>query len=1098
MKRFVSMNIRAGSSSFEDLSKVHATVLYRLPLLVLIFLFYACEQLPLGLTAMDAKPSIRFSGISSAEMLKSDRLVIYWSAAMGEADDSIAYKVYLKQMSADAGTAQLQGISESPTVDIKRERTSKLLLLAPEISPSVNGQLLTTITDGSTSYEVPEELLPNKSYALQVVAVPADAPQTSFTKVPTLVISAGPLGDFSCLKGAEATGSREAMISIDYPPGASQVTVYRDGVAVFVADSPQNAFFDKDLSPRGTYRYTCSALVGDERYTSDKATSITLRDPLAELKEFSGCLSGSAIGASQIEVAYEFPETVSRISIMRGGLEVFSSEDKEASLTFVDSGLSEGVTYTYKCIAHIGNESRVGSRTLNIKTLSTNPPQFDGIKSVKSSGTNAAAVSWGVATGVPVKFFRIYASSTGSLSFSDEQLVATVDRTLSSVVEPLGDEVNYLFGVLACSADDACAGHSKSLPLTLADRVAPQTLGATSAVIREADAVITAPWNHTMGAVAKRELFYRLGDSAGGDINAYSLGSVLSVANTSNPPTALTYGPLVLGTYYFLVRDTDPSGNVHVGSGIASVTATDLTKPVFAGLTALNHGPEGQTETTLRVSFSPVNPSEGATDYLVYLLPGSSGNACTAGTKAKEFPVLGAVSPYVLNGLSPRSHYQVCLKARDAAGNISDTTTSMGKNTLDITPPLFDGISTLTYKSDNGRFTVNWPESDASDLHSYRLSVWKNDTVQNATLVHVENLVGSSFTVDTSTFSFTDHDRVYALVAACDDAHLLVGSSGKNCSQHSVSSAKWVQLGDITPPQDWDDVFPAQTTAAVTSNESEILVSWVPPPAWTDYAGFRVYEYDGSALGENPLATCPCQANPDCSDHVVSCLLKGNLQAYKTYRLHVRAYDLSGNETTYIPANSFKSVRTLDKTPPVFPSGSGLALQFVNPAIQLSWNAASDNQHADEPGAQLTYKLYKRTSPFADAVNPNEANLYRTQLTRSFADTNIVTGLTYYYTVCAVDASSNRTCPGTVVSYVAPDTVPPVISSFSAAYTTQGKVWDLSWVISDNISANANIDVEIRQANSESGTPPADVSQYTATVYRRGYQPWNSVSDGPC
>ncbi len=75
-------------------------------------------------------------------------------------------------------------------------------------------------------------------------------------------------------------------------------------------------------------------------------------------------------------------------------------------------------------------------------------------------------------------------------------------------------------------------------------------------------------------------------------------------------------------------------------------------------------------------------------------------------------------------------------------------------------------------------------------------------------------------------------------------------------------------------------------------------MTWNAPADWTDYRGFRVYQVDPATNGLTLMKTCPC-ADYGCSDMITQCTVNG-LDSYRTYRLHVRAYDDANNETLYL------------------------------------------------------------------------------------------------------------------------------------------------------------------------------------------------------
>ncbi len=270
---------------------------------------------------------------------------------------------------------------------------------------------------------------------------------------------------------------------------------------------------------------------------------------------------------------------------------------------------------------------------------------------------------------------------------------------------------------------------------------------------------------------------------------------------------------------------------------------------------------------------------------------------------------------------------------------------------------------------------------------------------------------------------------------------------------------KSINTGDLTPPASFTGIKAASDLESTT--EAQVIVKWNAPGNWSDYRGFLVYTVDGSN-NLTQVKDCACSGSA-CPDHITQCTVPG-LTPYRTYKFHVRAYDASGNVTTNLnPQYSFAAKRALDSTPPVFSS----ALQVdYDAGVTLAWSAAtSDNQYASEPGAAIRYQLWRKTgSNFATPKNPNAeadgAALLATQGTLTYTD-EVAAG-TYYYTVCALDASNNRKCDGYVASRTVADVIKPTISILDTKNLTN-KIWDLSFNINDNTTAQDQLQVAVRR-----------------------------------
>ena len=204
------------------------------------------------------------------------------------------------------------------------------------------------------------------------------------------------------------------------------------------------------------------------------------------------------------------------------GLEVFTSTSN-ATTSFTDSGLSEGVSYSYKCYAHVGSESKVGSKIVTVATLTSNPPTFAGITNAVANGSGSVLISWGVSTGVPATEYKIYGKPGSSLTFAASELLSTETGTLSAVITGIGDELQYTYGVTACSASNQCAGTGTVRQLTLADSGAPTTTGASAVSLVSSQAQLTVPYANSNGAIAKRKIYRKTGGAGSTNIADYTL-----------------------------------------------------------------------------------------------------------------------------------------------------------------------------------------------------------------------------------------------------------------------------------------------------------------------------------------------------------------------------------------------------------------------------------------------------------------------------------------------------------------------------------------------------------------------------------------------
>ena len=126
-------------------------------------------------------------------------------------------------------------------------------------------------------------------------------------------------------------------------------------------------------------------------------------------------------------------------------------------------------------------------------------------------------------------------------------------------------------------------------------------------------------------------------------------------------------------------------------------------------------------------------PLTGAYQYEIRYIEGS-GNSCAGAVYTTVLASTeGTVQTVTVSGLSGRTEYSVCVKALDSEGNYDTQTNNYESTyTLDVTPPGFDGIQTLTFDSGTQLFTASWNPSLDDDIDEYKIELWLNSTTPGA------------------------------------------------------------------------------------------------------------------------------------------------------------------------------------------------------------------------------------------------------------------------------------------------------------------------------------------------------------------------------
>jgi chitodextrinase len=536
---------------------------------------------------------------------------------------------------------------------------------------------------------------------------------------------------------------------------------------------------------------------------NQKSVLVLISDSVTAKGDFPGCLSATGVDISRIKLKVGFPEGASGMKVYRDG--VLLSLMNVGTTTLIDDRLSEGSSYTYRCEAIINGVATQGTSQLTGTTQNINPPTFLGLDTAVPSTTNPGSVTlnW-IAPGAGPKAseYKIYRKAgTSAPVLNGSNLVTTVSGdTLSKTLTGLGDELRYTFAVVGCSAGGVCTGGSKTVTTTtLPDAGFPTTIGATFARMVNGKAVITAPWSHENGGVGKRLIYKRnpAGSVAIGGF-AYELLRSETVSDVYNPPLEMEVGSLLANTtYYFIIRDEDTQypPNVSLNTSVVSVNSGDIEPPTFSGIGSLLAG--ANVETQISAVFTAVTPEgtgggqavNGVNQYLIYrteaVPPSNPANPCTTASVSQQVDAqlytAGQSVTVNITGLTPRRNYAVCVKARDTAGNLSNTISYLSRTTSDATPPIFDGINTLAFNNGTELLELRWnaATSATNDVRNYRIILYRcaastmPDCTASSDNVQITSTSATGMDLPKSTFSpaLQSNDKVSVKVNACDDSY---------------------------------------------------------------------------------------------------------------------------------------------------------------------------------------------------------------------------------------------------------------------------------------------------------------------------------------
>lgn len=489
------------------------------------------------------------------------------------------------------------------------------------------------------------------------------------------------------------------------------------------------------------------------------------------------------------------------------------------------------------------------------------------------------------------------------------------------------------------------------------------------------------------------------------------LGLILAKTVVSyNQTAAIGIGQTVLlaenTTYLFRITTLDAVGNESAGAYLKATTPI-VTPP---------KDPRNLVLTASTGEIKAVWNHSSSTDVAGYNIAIAAG----AGPFGADIQ-LGYVLTYDFTGLTNGVQYKVRVRARDIAtpvANLSPGAIGVALPAADIVPPAVP--ANLQATSEDGQVSLTWTPNGEPDFSFYVLQ-------RQAISQTLGAVPGKNFTVVTefsavlvlgavtgtiSSGAFTSNDLVG--LADFTGAVVIMGSGAANGQKGTITSSN-INTGTITfsPP-----------------------FTQVPQPG----DSFTIHLTDPS------LGTSLRNVGTTTSILDVQ-LVNGQAYAYS-----LQAVDLSGNASVFsAPVIVVPDCGLNDLNPP-----TNLVAAAAPNTITLTWDQIVPD--ASHPAFNHTaFNVYRSTSPFAgfvliDSVSP-------TVLT--FIDSNLVSGLTYFYIVTAVrdnaevvlDTGAIQPSNTVQLAVVKINTLTPLGCNIAAIQNVQRIVANLEATVSDETLA---------------------------------------------
>ena len=376
----------------------------------------------------------------------------------------------------------------------------------------------------------------------------------------------------------------------------------------------------------------------------------------------------------------------------------------------------------------------------------------------------------------------------------------------------------------------------------------------------------------------------------------------------------------------------------------------------------------------------------------------------------KDGVSIGTTTSLSLNitGLTTNIYYALKVNAKDAAGNVSESSETLNV-IIDTQAPTAPSSLVASSITSTG-FTLSWSAS-TDNVGIYRYAVYKNSVFYSYSSTTSRNITGLSPATS------------YTMTVKAQDA-------AGNISDISTALI-------VTTPSTTDTEIPTTPTGlnATAITNTSFTLSWT---ASTDNVGVVSYEVF--------RGTTSCGTTASTSLNIIG------LTAATTYSMTVKAKDAAGNVSAASTALSVTTLYNPDTQPPTAPTNQASS-SITQTGFTLTWTASTDNVGV------VSYEVFRGTTSCG------------TTASTSFNITGLTAATTYSMTVKAKDAAGNVSAASTVLSVTTlnnPDIQSPSAPTNLASSSITPTGFTLSWTAStDNVGV---ISYEVFRGTTSCGT----------------------------
>jgi|GEM_PF-669940 len=487
--------------------------------------------------------------------------------------------------------------------------------------------------------------------------------------------------------------------------------------------------------------------------------------------------------------------------VYRDGTKINSS--LVTTTTYSVTGLTASTAYQFFVQAKdaAGNTS-ANNNTINVTTPDTQAPTTPVNLASSNLTQTSFTLTWTASTdNVGVAGYDIYQD--------DVKINSTIVTTTSHAVTGLTANTTYTFFVQAKDA----AGNSANSAVLNVTTLPPPDIQAPTAPSNLASSnltqnAVTLSWDPATDNVA---------------VTGYDVYRN-NVKVNSSLVTGLTYnatGLTALTAYDFYVIAHDAAGNSSAASNTVSITTPDTQAPTTpSSLSASN-----VTATSLTLNWTTATDNVAVSGYDVY----------QNSIKINTSPV--TATTFNVTGLTQATTYSFFIKAFDASGNISASSSTLNVTTADAqapTAPTGLASSNLTSTS----VTLSWTAStDNVGVTGY--DVYRNSVKINSSPVTITSYNATGLTPSTAYSFFVQARDAAGNISANSNTVNVTTASSQGCSgTGAINFQKWLNITGTSVSN-----LTSNPNYPNNPNSSGTLTSFEIPSNTADNYGMRVYGY---------------------------------------------------------------------------------------------------------------------------------------------------------------------------------------------------------------------------------------------------------------